>query len=157
MKVIALILSLALCSFSAQAQISEPGPGLNILQQMQGAWRSKCHALVSGSRYQEIRLQVSFTHLTVTADEFEEPDCLIKRATHNARYRFILRDPFVTLKNIPVFAIDFRPEEISPGIAPLHALNIVQYESGTLRLGSPPAVETQDRLQLLDRELIFFR
>lgn len=157
LKVFTLIFYAAFFAPEATAQMSEPGPALNMLQQMQGAWRSDCHAMVSGSRYREIRLQVNFTHFIVTAEEFAEPDCRIMRATHKARYHFILRDPFVTLKNIEVFAIDFLPEELSPEIAPLHPLNIIKYESGTLRLGSPPAVETPARLQLLDHELMFSR
>lgn len=152
-----LLFGLSICSPAALAQMSEPGPGLNMLQQIQGAWRSECHALVSGSRYQEVRLQVNFTHFIWKFEEFAEPDCRITRATHKARYRFVLRDPFVTLKNIEVFAIDLRPEEISSAITPLHTLNIVKYENGTLRLGAPPATETQERLQLLDRDLIFSR
>lgn len=137
--------------------MSEPGPALNMLQQMQGTWRSPCHPVVSGSRYQQIRLVVSFTHFVFTTDEFAEPDCLIKRATHKARYRFILRDPFVTLANTEVFAIDFLPVETPSGAPTLYLQNIVKYENGTLRLGSPPVTEMSERLQLLDRELIFSR
>lgn len=150
-------LILGLLGPPALAQISKPGPELNMLQQMQGTWRGNCHPVISSSRYQQTKLVVSFTHFAFTTDEFTEPDCRIKRATYKSRYRFILRAPFVTPANTEVFAIDLRPEEISSGIPTLHSLNIVKYESGTLRLGSPPAVETKERLQLLDRELIFSR
>jgi hypothetical protein len=156
-KRFAVILFVGLLCPAAFAQMSQPGPALNMLQQMQGVWRSNCQPFISGARYQQTKLVVSFTHFAFTTDEFAEPDCRIKRASHKARYRFILRDPFVTLTNIEVFAIDFRPEEISSGISLLHPQNIVKYESGTLRLGSPPVAETEERLQLLDRELIFSR
>lgn len=128
-----------------------------MLQQIQGAWRSGCHPIVSGARYRQIKLAVSFTHFVFTADEFAEPDCLVKRNSRKSRYRFILRGPFVTATNNEVFAIDFRAEEIPADSTPLYPLNIVKYESGTLRLGSPPMTETKERLQLLDRELVFSR
>jgi hypothetical protein len=157
LRSLALILLVGFLCSPAMAQISKPGPELNMLRQIQGMWRSNCYSVESGSRYQQTKLVVSFTHFVFTADEFAEPECRVKRATHKARYRFILRNPFVTPANIEVFAIDFRPEEVSSGFPNLYPLNIVKYESGTLRLGAPPVLETQERLQRLDRERLFTR
>lgn len=127
-----------------------------MLRQIQGSWRSDCVA-VAKSRYQETKVKVSFTHFAFTTVEFSEPDCIVPRSTYKTRYRFVLREPLVTEANTEAFAIDFSPEEIAREVPNLHPLNIIQYKNGTLRLGSPPVLDTQERLQNLDRELIFSR
>lgn len=142
---------------SAFAQLLKPGPELRVLQQIQGTWRDTCRAIASGSRYQQTKLIVGYTHFVFATDEFSEPDCRIKRTSHQARYRFVLREPLITQANEEVFAIDFQPEEVSSGFPRLYPLNIIKYERGTLRLGSPPVVETSERLQRLDREQLFSR
>jgi hypothetical protein len=151
-----------LCGMSAATvaqTFSSPGPALNMLQQIQGGWRSSCHPQPAalGSGFQQIRLTVQFTHFTFLTEEFDEPDCRIKRAGNKSRYRFALREPFVTESQEKVFAIDFQPEEISPGVSPIYPLNIVSYKSGKLYLGEPSASDVQERLQKLDRAVFFSR
>lgn len=160
MNKFALCLVLFALSFAAGAQtLSTPGPGLEVLRQIQGAWRSACHPQPAdlGSGFQQIRLNVQFTHFTFTTEEFDEPDCRIKRASSKSRYRFVLRDPFLNKAQEKVFAIDFHAEEIPPGVAPVHPLNILSYKSGTLHLGDASSAGPEDRLQKLDRTLLFSR
>lgn len=152
-----LMLAIACVGAPAYGQLTKPGPSLNMLQQIQGSWRSDCLAVATGARYQQTKLVVSFTHFTFTLDEFSEPDCRVSRSTAKSRYRFVLRDPLTTPSNIDVFAIDFLAEDVPSGSSALYPLNIIQYESGTLRLGAPPLLEVEERLQRLDRELVFSR
>lgn len=152
-----LVVVIASVCVPAFAQMTKPGPSLNMLQQIQGSWRSGCLAAETGSRYQQTKLAVSFTHFTFRVDEFAEPDCRVSRSTVKSRYRFVLRDPLTTPSNTDVFAIDFLAEDVPSGSSALYPLNIIQYESGTLRLGAPPLLEVEERLQRLDRELVFSR
>jgi hypothetical protein len=156
----------ALCSVlvglsaAAGAQtLTSPGPTLEVMRQIQGAWRSECHPQPTdlGSGFQQIRLQVQFTHFTFTTEEYDEPDCRIKRASSKSRYRFVLREPFLNKAQEQVFAIDFQVEEIPPGVSPVHPQNILSYKSGTLRIGDPKSARPDERLQKLDRSLLFSR
>lgn len=155
-------LGLLLCGINVAAfaqTLSGPGPALNMLQQIQGAWRSSCHPQPEklGSGFQEIRLTVSFTHFTFSTEEFDEPDCLVKRHSSKSRYRFVLRDPLITQSREPAFAVDFQVEEIPPGIAPIHPANILSYKSGNLYLGESTTADAQERLQKLDQAVFFSR
>ncbi len=155
---LSLVLFALSCAASAQT-LSTPGPGLEALRQIQGTWRSACHPQPAdlGSGFQQIRLNVQFTHFTFTTEEFDEPDCRIKRASSKSRYRFVLRDPFLNKAQEQVFAIDFHVEEIPPGAAPVPSQNILSYKSGTLRLGDPSSASADERLQKLDHSLLFSR
>ena len=153
-----LVLVALSCAAGAQT-LSTPGPGLEALRQIQGTWRSACHPQPAdlGSGFQQIRLHVQFTHFTFTTEEFDEPDCRVKRASSKSRYRFVLRDPFLNKSQEQVFAIDFQAEEIPPGAAHVPAHNILSYKSGTLRLGDPSSASPDERLQKLDHSLLFSR
>ena len=155
-----LLLFLSNMPVASAQSYAEPGPGLNMLQHIQGRWRSPCRPVDDGPDfgYEQINLSVNFTHFTVVTEVFENSRCLVKKASHTLRYRFILREPIQTPSGEDVFGIDFRPEDADVmGHHLLHPLNIVSYKSGTLRLGEPPVVESAERLQKLDRELIFSR
>lgn len=138
---------------------SEPGPALNMLEQIQGRWRSQCRPVAEGPGYgyEQTSLTVSFTHFTFVTDIFENSECLVKKTTHASRYRFILREPLMTATGKQAFAIDFQLDNSQDRHFKLHPFNIVGYESGTLRLGEPPVVDSTERLQKLDRELVFSR
>ncbi|MBC6906759.1 hypothetical protein DWB84_15000 [Saccharophagus sp. K07] len=149
---------LILLSAPVYAQVlTGPGTQLDVLQKIQGRWRSDCHPVEAGPRYgyQRINLTVNFTHFKFSVDEFPSAECATPRSTTESRFRFALREPIVARDGTPAFAIDFAADGAVK--MNLYPLNIIHYKAGTLRLGEPPVVEIEDRLQELDRELIFKR
>jgi hypothetical protein len=132
---------------------------LDMLQKIQGRWRSECRpadAGINGS-YQQTRLVVSYTHFTFSTVVYANEKCLTERSRWQAKYRFVLGSPVETRDGKMAFAIDFSSPEDPSGMGNLYPQNIVHYDSGVLHLGRAPALPSQERLQNLDYALPFTR
>lgn len=132
---------------------------LDMLQRIQGRWRSECRPLDSGARhgYQQTRLVVSLTHFTFSTVEYANAQCLTERSRWQAKYRFVLGGPLQTRDGKVAFAIDFAAGETPTGAGTLYPYNLVHYDSGQLRLGQSPVAPSRERLQQLDYSLTFTR
>lgn len=132
---------------------------LDMLQRIQGRWRSECRPLEAGARfgYQQTRLVVSFTHFTFSTVEYANAQCLTERSRWQVKYRFVLGNPLETSDGKVAFAIDFAASENSAGASRLYPHNIVHYDSGQLRLGLAPVAPSKERLRQLDYSLTFSR
>lgn len=139
--------------------LTGPGQHLDVLQKIQGRWKSDCHPVEAGPRYgyQRINLIVTFTHFKFSIDEYPAADCMVKRSTSDSHFRYVLRGPVFARDGTPAFAVDFAVEAEKAGHMKLYPFNILNYKAGVLRLGEPPVVETTDRLQELDPNLQFTR
>lgn len=132
---------------------------LDMLQRIQGRWRSECRPLDAGARYgyQQTRLVVSFTHFTFSTVEYANAQCLIERSRWLAKYRIVLGSPLLTRDGKTAFAIDFSTAEDPAGLASLYPHNLVHQDSGLLLFGLAPATPSSERLESLDYSVVFRR
>lgn len=132
---------------------------LDMLQRMQGRWRSECRPVDAGPNhgYQQTRLVVSFTHFTFSTIEYANAQCLIERSRWQAKYRFILGAPMQTHDGKVAFAIDFSSSGGAAGTGTLYPHNLVHAQSGVLLLGRTPATHSKERSQHLDYSVVFSR
>jgi hypothetical protein len=158
-RLLLLALSLVMALPVAASERLEKDEVLDMLQRIQGRWRSECRPVDSGAHYgyQQTRLVVSFTHFTFSTIEYANAQCLTERSRWQAKYRFVLGGSLLTGDGKVAFAIDFSASEGPAPAGTLYPLNLVHYQSGVLRLGLAPANPSQERLQQLDYSLAFAR
>ena|SRR5687768_16415906 len=131
---------------------------LDMLQRMQGRWRSECRPVDTGPNhgYQQTRLVVSFTHFTFSTIEYANAQCLTERSRWQAKYRFILGSPLQTHDGKVAFDVDFSSEGAT-GTGALYSHNLVHVQSGILLLGRTPVTPSKERSQQLDYSAVFSR
>lgn len=138
----------------AARQSVSPGAVVDVLQRMQGKWKTECTADNDISRQQH--LAVTFTHIEVSRTEFSDSECRLERQRLKTRFRFTLTEPIITQNGDRAFALNLIEEAGTEG-SDAARLNLIRVAAGKLVLGDPEFSPTQKRPSHLDYRTVFTR
>ncbi len=150
---IALVL-VSLAATAAARQSVSPGAAVDVLQRMQGRWKTECAANENAS--QQKHLAVTFTHMVVSDREFTDRECRIEHQRSQRRFRFTLTEPVITTGGERAYALNLSEDAAGSGVEPFQ-LNLVRVEAGKLVLGDPEFSPAGVRPIGLDYRTVFIR
>lgn len=147
------LVSLAATAYARQSV--SPGAVVDVLQRMQGSWKTECTAIENAGRQQH--LTVTFTHITVSRREFSGTECRVERQRSQRRYRFTLTEPVITTGGDRAYALNLSEDVVAgSGVEPFQ-LNLIRVEAGKLVLGDPEFSPARVRPDRLDHRTVFTR
>lgn len=157
MRTLKVLLTFVLLSLTAQAlarQTVTSGAMVDMLQRMQGKWKTECAVIGDTSRQQH--LSVTFTHMVVSRQEFSDTECRLERQRLQRRYRFTLTDTVITTGGERAYALNLAEDGADEG-RESGWFNLIRVDAGKLLLGDPEFSPTQTRPNRLDHSTVFAR